>query len=76
MLKSIALPIALFSVFATATADEGQWQPHQLPQLKAQLKRIGITIPPEKLSDLSKHPMSAMVSTDGCSASFVSPEGL
>ena len=76
MLKSIALPIALLSVFATATADEGQWQPHQLPQLKAQLKRIGITIPAEKLSDLSKHPMSAMVSTDGCSASFVSPEGL
>ena len=76
LLKSIALPIALVGVFATATADEGQWQPHQLPQLKAQLKRIGITIPPEKLSDLSKHPMSAMVSTDGCSASFVSPEGL
>ncbi len=76
LLKSIALPIALLSVFATANADEGQWQPHQLPQLKAELKRIGITIPAEKLADLSKHPMSAIVSTGGCSASFVSGDGL
>ena len=76
MLKSIALPIALLSVFATANADEGQWQPHQLPQLKSELKRIGITIPAEKLADLSKHPMSAIVSTGGCSASFVSGDGL
>jgi len=64
------------AAFAPAMADEGQWQPHQLPQLKAELKRIGITIPAERLADLSKHPMSAMVSLDGCSASFVSPDGL
>jgi hypothetical protein len=57
-------------------ADEGQWQPHQLPQLKSELKRIGITMPAEKLADLSKHPMSAIVSLGGCSASFVSPDGL
>lgn len=62
--------------FASAHADEGQWQPHQLPQLKSELKRIGITIPAEKLADLSKHPMSAIVSLGGCSASFVSPDGL
>ena len=61
---------------ASAAADEGQWQPHQLPQLKAELKRIGITMPAEKLADLSKHPMSAIVSLGGCSASFVSPDGL
>ncbi|MES3023599.1 MAG: S46 family peptidase [Pseudomonadota bacterium] len=76
MFKSIALPIALLGAFATASADEGQWQPHQLPQLKAELKRIGITIPAEKLADLSKHPMSAMVSLGNCSASFVSGDGL
>ncbi|MGO4478672.1 S46 family peptidase [Massilia sp. 2TAF26] len=63
-------------VIASAHADEGQWQPHQLPQLKSELKRIGITIPAEKLADLSKHPMSAIVSLGGCSASFVSPDGL
>ncbi|WP_377704085.1 S46 family peptidase [Pseudoduganella sp. UC29_71] len=71
-----ALPAALLAAFSPAHADEGQWQPHQLPQLKAELKRIGIAIPAEKLADLSKHPMSAIVSTDGCSASFVSPDGL
>lgn len=76
MFKSIALPIALLGAFATASADEGQWQPHQLPQLKSELKRIGITIPAEKLADLSKHPMSAIVSLGGCSASFVSDQGL
>jgi hypothetical protein len=75
--KSIVLPVVVaVGVIASAHADEGQWQPHQLPQLKSELKRIGITIPAEKLADLSKHPMSAMVSLGGCSASFVSPEGL
>jgi hypothetical protein len=75
--KSIVFPVvAAMGVIASAHADEGQWQPHQLPQLKSELKRIGITIPAEKLADLSKHPMSAMVSLGGCSASFVSPDGL
>jgi hypothetical protein len=76
-LLNFALPaVAIMGVIASAHADEGQWQPHQLPQLKSELKRIGITIPAEKLADLSKHPMSAMVSLGGCSASFVSPDGL
>ncbi|WP_312510896.1 S46 family peptidase [Massilia sp.] len=76
MFKSIVLPVVLLGATATAFADEGQWQPHQLPQLKSELKRIGITMPAEKLADLSKHPMSAIVSLGGCSASFVSPDGL
>jgi hypothetical protein len=80
LFKSIVLPallpVALLGVAANAAADEGQWQPHQLPQLKSELKRIGITMPAEKLADLSKHPMSAIVSLGGCSASFVSPDGL
>jgi hypothetical protein len=76
LFKSIVLPVVLLGVAANAAADEGQWQPHQLPQLKSELKRIGITMPAEKLADLSKHPMSAIVSLGGCSASFVSPDGL
>ncbi len=76
MFKSIVLPVALLGAASAALADEGQWQPHQLPQLKSELKRIGITMPAEKLADLSKHPMSAIVSLGGCSASFVSPDGL
>ena len=76
LFKTIVLPVALLGAFAGAHADEGQWQPHQLPQLKADLKRVGIEIPAEKLADLSKHPMSAIVSLGGCSAAFVSDAGL
>lgn len=82
MLKQISLSLAsigligLASTSTLAIADEGQWQPHQLLKLKAELKRTGIQIPAEKLADLTKHPMSAMVSLGGCSASFVSPSGL
>jgi len=76
LLTKLVLPIALMGAFTVAHADEGQWQPYQLPQLKAELKRVGIEIPAEKLADLSKHPMSAIVSLGGCSASFVSDSGL
>ncbi len=80
MLKRILLPSILFALTVPAYADEGQWQPHQLPQLKSELKselkRIGIQISAEKLADLTKAPMSAIVSLGGCSASFVSPSGL
>ena len=75
MLKYLVLPAAILGA-AAAHADEGQWQPYQLPQLKSELRRIGITIPAEKLADLSKHPMSAIVALPGCSASFVSAAGL
>ncbi|TFW18489.1 S46 family peptidase [Duganella callida] len=75
MLKYLVLPAAVLCA-TSASADEGQWQPYQLPQLKSELKRIGIAIPAEKLADLSKHPMSAIVSLGGCSASFVSDAGL
>ncbi|WBS01324.1 S46 family peptidase [Pseudoduganella sp. SL102] len=76
MFKKLVLPAALLAAFGVAHGDEGQWQPHQLPQLKSELKRIGIQIPAERLADLARHPMSAIVSLGGCSASFVSPDGL
>jgi hypothetical protein len=75
LFKKLVFPAVLLCA-GTTHADEGQWQPHQLPQLKSELKRIGIEIPAEKLADLSRHPMSAIVSLGGCSASFVSDAGL
>jgi len=75
LFKKLILPAALLCA-AGAQADEGQWQPYQMTQLKSELKRIGIAIPAEKLADLSRHPMSAIVSLGGCSASFVSDAGL
>ncbi|MBV1775571.1 S46 family peptidase [Burkholderiaceae bacterium DAT-1] len=73
-MQRLLLPLAL--VATVAHADEGQWQPYQMKDLKAELKRVGIKVPAEQLADLSKHPMSAIVSLGGCSASFVSPDGL
>ncbi|MBZ9612320.1 S46 family peptidase [Rheinheimera maricola] len=67
---------AALSISFAATADEGQWQPHQLAQLQAELTAKGIEIPGKQLADLSQYPMNAMVSLGYCSASFVSPNGL
>ncbi len=75
LFKKLVFPAVLLCAGA-AHADEGQWQPHQLPQLKSELQRIGIEIPADQLADLSRHPMSAIVSLGGCSASFVSDAGL
>lgn len=50
--------------------------PSQAPALAKQLKAAGLKLPPEKLADLSTAPMSAIASLGGCSASFVSPQGL
>ncbi|WP_341501197.1 S46 family peptidase [Gallaecimonas sp. GXIMD4217] len=61
---------------ASALASEGMWMPHQLPQMDKTLKDAGIEIAPAALADLTKHPMNAVISLGGCTASFVSPKGL
>ncbi|HAJ75731.1 MAG TPA: dipeptidyl-peptidase 7 [Gammaproteobacteria bacterium] len=67
----------LLLIAATSSfADEGMWQPHQLPALSSRLQQLGLEIDPENLSSLDKFPMNAVVSLGGCSASFVSPQGL
>ena len=71
LFTAVALGISLGAV-----ADEGQWQPHQLAQLQAELSAKGIEIPGKQLADLSQYPMNAMVGLGYCSASFVSPNGL
>ncbi|ALZ75169.1 S46 family peptidase [Rheinheimera sp. F8] len=75
MYKYALFPAALLCSVA-AVADEGQWQPYQLPQLQQQLSARGISVPAADLADLSKYPMNAIVSLGYCSASFVSPQGL
>lgn len=71
-----------FLLFFTAVslsaviADEGMWQPHQLPDLSERLLQLGLEIDPQNLSSLDQFPMNAVVSLGGCSASFVSPQGL
>ncbi|MEP1422661.1 MAG: S46 family peptidase [Erythrobacter sp.] len=61
---------------APATAKEGMFTPEQLPDIADQLKEAGLELDPSDLTDLTGFPMGAVVSLGGCSASFVSPEGL
>lgn len=64
-------------VLATgAVADEGQWQPHQIKDLQHEFSRVGIVLPAEQVSSLDQYPMNAVVGLGGCSASFVSNQGL
>lgn len=50
--------------------------PEQIPRLAPELKKMGLSIDPARLADLTGDPMGAIVSLGGCSASFVSPRGL
>src|SRR5687767_12574838 len=52
------------------------WMPQQVPQLGDELRKLGLQIDPNRFADLTGHPMGAVVSLGGCTASFVSPEGL
>ncbi|MFL9914165.1 S46 family peptidase [Paraburkholderia fungorum] len=66
---------AIFN-FDNACADEGMWQPPQLPSLADQLVQRGLALDPKQLSTLTSWPLDAVVSLGFCTASFVSPDGL
>ncbi|HEY0063778.1 MAG TPA: S46 family peptidase [Telluria sp.] len=74
-MKKTLFTLALLSS-AAAHADEGMWMPQQLPQVAKQLKAAGLKLDPATLTKLTEFPMNAIVSLGGCSASFVSPQGL
>ncbi len=59
-----------------AMAAEGMWVPQQLPEIAGPLRKAGLELSPEQLADLTGDPMGAVVSLGGCTASFVSPQGL
>ena len=76
-MRRLALAAALsVAFFSQAHAVEGMWQPAQLPTIAATLKQHGLKLDPSSLTDLTAYPMGAIVSLGGCTASFVSPEGL
>jgi hypothetical protein len=74
-MKKTLLSLAILTSFA-AQAEEGMWMPQQLPQVAKQLKAAGLKLDPATLTKLTEFPMGAVVSLGGCSASFVSPQGL
>ena len=63
--------------FATPVhADEGMWVPQQLPDIAGPLKKAGLKLDPKQLANLTGDPLGAVVSLGGCTAGFVSPQGL
>jgi hypothetical protein len=74
-MKKWLLTVAIAASFG-AMADEGMWQPHQLPAMADELKEKGLEISAESISKLTEFPMNAVISLGGCTASFVSPKGL
>ena len=56
----------------------GMWMPQQmaLPAQADTLAKLGVTLDPKVLSDPLSSPLAAVVFLGGCTASFVSPEGL
>jgi hypothetical protein len=68
---------ALFACTPAALlAEEGMWLPSQTASLADDLKAAGLELDPEKLGDLQQPPLTAIVSLGGCSAAFLSPQGL
>jgi hypothetical protein len=71
-----ALVLLLLVIAGSAYAGEGMWMPQQVPQLGPELQKMGLKIDPSRFADLTGDPMGAVVSLGGCTASFVSPDGL
>jgi Peptidase S46 len=81
MLRRAALLCALLSVAVSATSrgDEGMWMLHQIASLDAaKLAARGLTLDARAIWDPATRSglAAAVVSLGGCTASFVSPEGL
>ncbi len=76
------LGLAVFAAAPSARADEGQWTPDQLAELdQARLKEMGLELTPEQLWNVDGDEkngglMRAAVNLAGCSAAFISPDGL
>jgi hypothetical protein len=60
------------------TNPGGMWMPQQmtLPGNVDTFQKMGVAIDPQKLADPLNAPLNAVISLGGCTASFVSTEGL
>ena len=70
----LLVSIAFLSV--TVRAEEGMWRPRQLPSLEDELRALNPDVDASAMSELTSHPMNAVIWLGNCTASFVSPQGL
>lgn len=79
MTRTARLPLSamiLMLAAAPASANEGMWMPGQTREIGAAMRADGLEIDPTQLGRLDAAPLNAIVSLGGCSAAFLSPEGL
>lgn len=76
-MRRLGLGVAIaVAGMGAAVAGEGMWVPQQLPEIERPLRQAGLKLPAQQLANLTGDPMGAVVSLGGCTASFVSPQGL
>ena len=73
---SLTYAVLALTSMPAAYAVEGMFTPDQLPEIAMDLRAKGLKMEPSQISDLVGFPMGAVVSLGGCTASFVSPQGL
>ncbi|MXP41888.1 S46 family peptidase [Altererythrobacter soli] len=67
--------LTLLAGAAPAGAEEGMWMPRQANEIGAAMRADGLELDPSQLR-LDAAPLNAIASLGGCSAAFLSPEGL
>lgn len=75
-MRVLSLAAAAAVCASSALAEPGKWLPDQTGALAGVLKEAGLELDPAALSNLNSAPLSAIVSLGGCSAAFLSPQGL
>ena len=76
MKKHLCLAALSCMIANSAFATEGMFTPDQLPDIAKDLRKAGLKLDPDQMTDLTAFPMGAVISLGGCTASFVSPKGL
>jgi hypothetical protein len=75
--KTYALSTCVLALLsAPAIAAEGMWMPHQTGGIANELRAQGLQLDPALLGNLKAAPLTAIASLGGCSAAFLSPQGL
>ena len=78
---TVLVAASVVGLTGPARADEGQWMPSQIAELDQQrLREMGLELTPEQLWGAEAGPngglMRAAVNLSGCSAAFISADGL